>query len=316
MTPTDKLAAREQEIFAAREPKLEGARQQRLSKRRAATAIAVAVKEKPQNADLTTQTAAARVAASREPEAGPAEQQSGRNVSTNERWESCPALDSIRERADALMEATGALPPRVTARRLAMWLGFSKTPVLRWIKNQNLIAIRQARRLFVPKEEIYTLIDAANFALPYERHRRMPFGKLRKSRQKIELPKQKTFTPKEIAAVFSCSATTVKRAVFCGKLQLRRRPWNRWAVKAEDLRGSPVFGRLIRMPPARPQPLVVRLPTGEFFSTAKTAKILQVSQQTVRNLIRRRQLEAESLGPRKVMVKRASLRSFLKTRPQ
>ena len=233
----------------------------------------------------------------------------------NDRWECCPALDSIRERADALMEATSALPPRLTARRLANWLGFSKTPVLRWIKNQNIIAIRQARRLFIPKEEIYTLIDAAKFASPYERHRRMPFGKLRKSRQKIDLPRQKTFTPKEIAALFSCSVTTVKRAVFCGKLQLRHRPWNRWAVKAEDLRMSSVFGRLIRIPPVRPQTLVPRLPPGEFFSTAVTAKILQVSQQTVRNLVRRRQLEAESHGPRKLMVKRASLRSFWTNRP-
>ncbi len=207
------------------------------------------------------------------------------------------------------------MPPRLTARRLANWLGFSKTPVLRWIKNQNIIAIRQARRLFIPKEEIYTLIDAANFASPYERHRRMPFGKLRKSSHKIELPKQKTFTPKEIGALFSCSVTTVKRAVFCGKLHLRHRPWNPWAVKAEDLRTSSVFGRLIRIPPARPQTLVPRLPSGEFFSTAITAEILQVSQQTVRNLIRRRQLEAESHGPRKLMVKRASLRSFWTNRP-
>jgi len=207
------------------------------------------------------------------------------------------------------------LPPRVTARKLAHWLGFSKTPVLRWIKNQNLIAIRRARRLFVPKEEIYRLIDAANFASPYERHRRMPFGKLRKSSHKIELPKQKTFTPKEIGALFSCSVTTVKRAVFCGKLRLRHRPWNRWTIKAEDLRMSSVFGRLIRIPPARPQTLVPRLPPGEFFSTAITAEILQVSQQTVRNLVRRRQLEAESHGPRNLMVKRASLGSFLKNRP-
>jgi hypothetical protein len=143
----------------------------------------------------------------------------------------------------------------------------------------------------------------------------MPFGKLRKSRHKIELPKQKTFTPKEISDLFSCSVTTVKRAVFCGKLQLRHRPWNRWAVKAEDLRTSAVFGRLIRIPAARAQPLVARLPAGELFSTWATANILHLSQQTVRNLIRRRQLEAERLGPRNLMVKRASLRSFLKNRP-
>ncbi len=232
-----------------------------------------------------------------------------------ERWESCPALDSIRERADALMEASSALPPRLTARKLANWLGFSKTPVLRWIKNQNLKAIRQARRLFVPKEEIYALIDAASFASPYERHLRMPFGKLRKSRQKIELPRQKTFTPREIGELFCCSVTTVKRAVFYGQLQLRHEPWRRWKIKAEDLRMSSVFGRLIRLPPVRPQPLVPRLPPGEFFSTATTAEILHVSQQTVRNLVRRRQLEAESRGPRKLVVKRASLRSFLNNRP-
>ncbi len=233
-----------------------------------------------------------------------------------ERWEICPALDSIRERADALLEATSALPPRLTARKLAIWLGFSKTPVLRWIKNQNLIAIRRARRLFVPKEEIYTLIDAALSASPYERHRRTPFGKLRKSRQKIELPKQRAFTPREIGELFSCSVTTVKRAVFYGQLQLRHEPWRRWKIKAEYLRMSSVFGRLIRLPPVRPQNLVPRLPSGEFFSTVVTAKILQVSQQTVRNLVRRRQLEAEGHSPRKLMVKRASLRSFLKNRPQ
>jgi hypothetical protein len=59
--PTDKLAGREQEIFTARDRKLEAARQQGQSQRRAARAMPAAVEEKPQKADLTNQTAAARI---------------------------------------------------------------------------------------------------------------------------------------------------------------------------------------------------------------------------------------------------------------
>jgi hypothetical protein len=75
VTPADKLAGREQEIFAARDRKLEAARQQRQSKRRAARAVSAPVEEKPSQSDLTNQTAAAKVAASRETEAGSAEEQ-------------------------------------------------------------------------------------------------------------------------------------------------------------------------------------------------------------------------------------------------
>jgi len=75
IAPADKLAGREEEIFAARDGKLEAARQQRRSKRRAARAVPAPVEEKPPKSDLTYQAAAARVAASRETEAGPAEEQ-------------------------------------------------------------------------------------------------------------------------------------------------------------------------------------------------------------------------------------------------
>jgi hypothetical protein len=75
VTPADKLAGREQEIFAARDRKLEAARQQRQSKRRAARAVPAPVQEKTQTSGLTNQTAAARVATSSETEAGSAEEQ-------------------------------------------------------------------------------------------------------------------------------------------------------------------------------------------------------------------------------------------------
>jgi len=75
VTPADKLAGREKEIFAARDRKLEAARQQRQSKRRAARAVPAPTEEKPLQADLTNPTTAARVAPSRETEAGSAEEQ-------------------------------------------------------------------------------------------------------------------------------------------------------------------------------------------------------------------------------------------------
>ena len=75
IAPADKLAGREQEIFAARDRKLEAARQQRQVKRQAARAVLVPDVEKPQRSDLTTQAAAVSVAPSRETEAGSAEEQ-------------------------------------------------------------------------------------------------------------------------------------------------------------------------------------------------------------------------------------------------
>jgi putative transposase len=75
VTPADKMAGREPEIFAARDRKLEAARQQRQIKRQAGRAALVPAEEKTPQSGLTSQTAAARVAASRETEAGSAEEQ-------------------------------------------------------------------------------------------------------------------------------------------------------------------------------------------------------------------------------------------------
>jgi transposase InsO family protein len=75
VTPADKMAGREPEIFAARDRKLEAARQQRQAKRQAARAASVPAEEKPSKSGLTDQTAAAKVAPSRETEAGSAEEQ-------------------------------------------------------------------------------------------------------------------------------------------------------------------------------------------------------------------------------------------------
>ena len=55
IAPADKLAGREQEIFAARDRKLEAARQQRQVKRQAARAALVPDVEKPPRSDLTSQ---------------------------------------------------------------------------------------------------------------------------------------------------------------------------------------------------------------------------------------------------------------------
>jgi len=72
VTPADKLAGREPEIFAARDRKLEAARQQRQGKRQAARAALVPAEE---NANLTGPSAGAMLAPSRETEAGSAEEQ-------------------------------------------------------------------------------------------------------------------------------------------------------------------------------------------------------------------------------------------------
>jgi len=75
IAPADKMAGREPEIFAARDRKLEAARQQRQVKRRAARAIAAPAEEKPGNAGLTIPPATVKVAPSRQTEAGSAEEQ-------------------------------------------------------------------------------------------------------------------------------------------------------------------------------------------------------------------------------------------------
>ena len=72
VTPTDKLAGREPAIFAARDRKLEAARQQRQVKRQAARAALVRTEEK---SSLTDQIPFETVGPSRETEAGSAEEQ-------------------------------------------------------------------------------------------------------------------------------------------------------------------------------------------------------------------------------------------------
>ncbi len=72
VTPADKMAGREPEIFAARDRKLEAARQQRQGKRQAARAALVPAEEK---ANLTGPSAKAMMPPSRETEAGSAEEQ-------------------------------------------------------------------------------------------------------------------------------------------------------------------------------------------------------------------------------------------------
>lgn len=72
VTPADKMAGREPEIFAARDRKLEAARQQRQGKRQAARA---AVARPTGKTNLTEPPAGAMIAASRETEAGSAEEQ-------------------------------------------------------------------------------------------------------------------------------------------------------------------------------------------------------------------------------------------------
>jgi hypothetical protein len=72
VTPADKMAGREPEIFAARDRKLEAARQQRQSKRQAARAALVPADK---TSSLTDPAASRRVGPSRETEAGSAEEQ-------------------------------------------------------------------------------------------------------------------------------------------------------------------------------------------------------------------------------------------------
>jgi transposase InsO family protein len=72
VTPADKMAGREPEIFAARDRKLETARQRRQVKRQSARAALVGTEEK---SPLTDQAPTEKVAPSRETEAGSAEEQ-------------------------------------------------------------------------------------------------------------------------------------------------------------------------------------------------------------------------------------------------
>jgi hypothetical protein len=72
ITPADKLAGHEPEIFAARDRRLEAARQQRQVKRQAARAALVRTEEK---SSLTDQVPSERVGSSRETEGGSAEDQ-------------------------------------------------------------------------------------------------------------------------------------------------------------------------------------------------------------------------------------------------
>ena len=74
ITPSDKLAGREKEIFAARDRKLESARQQRQLKRQAARSAWV-VAETAEKSLLTSPPPSERVGPSRETEAGSAEEQ-------------------------------------------------------------------------------------------------------------------------------------------------------------------------------------------------------------------------------------------------
>ena len=72
VTPADKMAGRESEIFAARDRKLEAARQKRQGKRQAARAALIRPEERK---NLTGQPAVAMMPPSRETEAGSAEEQ-------------------------------------------------------------------------------------------------------------------------------------------------------------------------------------------------------------------------------------------------
>jgi hypothetical protein len=72
VTPEDKMAVPEREIFAARDGKQEAARQKRQVKRQAVRAALVGTEGK---SSLTDQAALARVGPSRETEAGSTEEQ-------------------------------------------------------------------------------------------------------------------------------------------------------------------------------------------------------------------------------------------------
>jgi hypothetical protein len=72
IAPADKLAGREQEIFAARDRKLEAARQQLQAKRQAARGALLAPEQK---SSLTARAPSGRVGPSRDTEAGSAEEQ-------------------------------------------------------------------------------------------------------------------------------------------------------------------------------------------------------------------------------------------------
>jgi excisionase family DNA binding protein len=133
-------------------------------------------------------------------------------------------------------------------------------------------------------------------------------------RRKVRLPQQEVFTFAEIAALFGCSRTTVKKAVAANQLRDQRRTRCRRLVKRRDLLESPLFGKLIWQPPAGRKTRSTRLPAQALFKTAEVALRLGFTQQTVRNLIRSGELMSVKLGTRKLLVERASLKEFLKRR--
>lgn len=229
-------------------------------------------------------------------------------------WKSSFALNSIHRRADELRLQAESLPPFVTAGKLARFLGFSKTPVLSWIRNKNLVAKKRGNRWVLREEQVAVLIDAAVAVEWYEPKRRKPFLKLRRMRRKVTLPSKNTFSVSEVARLFGCSRTTVRRAIESEEYSsyLKSSYFYRRKVTRRWLLSSHAFGRLVSRVDEMKRARTVWLPPKtEYFDTGWVARHCGVTLQTVRNLIQRGEIVAEKRSPHSWGITRKSLRDYL-----
>ncbi|MCX6897206.1 MAG: helix-turn-helix domain-containing protein [Verrucomicrobia bacterium] len=204
----------------------------------------------------------------------------------------------------------------MTAGKLARFLGLSKTPVLAWITSGLLRARKRGNRWLVAKAQVLALLAAADAAAPYVTQHPREFYRLRRLRQKVRLPDQDVFTPRGLSGLFTCSVSTICRAIRKRQVVAYCLSPFRWAVKRKSLLESPLFGRLIWRPRQKHAPPGCHLERKDLFTTREVAAKLGVSQQTVRNLMRDGQLERVRVGCRNLRVTRKSLRNYLRAAQQ
>lgn len=159
------------------------------------------------------------------------------------RWRSSFTLNRIRRDADALRARIDTLPRSVSARRLAIFLGVSKMPVLQWIKRGNLRTTKRGKRLVVERSQIEGLISAACSASQYCPPVRPAFLKLRRQQRRLRTLSKTKYTVAQLAEHFRCCPSTIRRAIHDEQIIARRTKSGRWWLKARDIRWSRIFSR-------------------------------------------------------------------------
>jgi hypothetical protein len=159
------------------------------------------------------------------------------------KWKSSFTLNRIQRDADDLRLRMATLPRCLSARRLARFLGVSKTPVLQWIRRGNLSALKRGKRLVVEKGQIEVLIAAACSVTPYSPPIRPRYLKLWRQQRRLRTLSQSKYSVKQFADHFHCSPATIRRAIHDGQLRAYRKESGRWWLKAEKVPWSRVFLR-------------------------------------------------------------------------